>query len=72
MRTLPYQQAFERIRSEFLEMPGMRLTPAQVERLSGLDRATCTCVLEDLVRAKFLFVGPDKTYARLLGTGWRN
>jgi DNA-binding IclR family transcriptional regulator len=64
MKTLPYQQAFDRIRGEYLEMPGMRLTPAQVERLSGLDRATCTRVLEDLVRAKFLDVGPDKSYAR--------
>ena len=34
MNTLPYQEAFERIRAEFLEMPGMRLTPEQVEQLS--------------------------------------
>jgi hypothetical protein len=46
----------------------MRLTPAQVERLSGLDRTTCRCVLEDLVRAKFLYVGPHNTYARVIGT----
>jgi hypothetical protein len=31
----PYEQAFNRIRAEFMEMPGMRLTPEQVERLSG-------------------------------------
>ena len=66
MKTLPYHQAFERIRGEYLEMPGMRLTPAQVERLSGLDRATCTRVLDDLVQAKFLYVGPDKSYARCI------
>jgi hypothetical protein len=33
MNKLPYQQVFERIRAEFTEMPGMRLTPQQVERL---------------------------------------
>jgi hypothetical protein len=35
-------------------MPGMRLTAEQVERLSGVDRAVCQDVLEDLVRARFL------------------
>jgi hypothetical protein len=47
-------RAFERIHAEFSEMPGMRLTPEQVERLSGVDRAVCQGVLDDLVRAKFL------------------
>jgi hypothetical protein len=54
MNPLGYREAFERIRAEFSEMPGMRLTPEQVERLSGVDRAVCQCVLDDLVRAKFL------------------
>ena len=31
----------ERIRSEYLEMSGLRLTDAQVERLCGVDRTTC-------------------------------
>ncbi len=64
MDTLPYQRAFDRIRAEYLEMPGMRLTPVQVERLSGVDRSVCGIVLDDLVRAKFLWVGPDGSYAR--------
>jgi len=29
-----------RIRSEFLEMPGLRLTPAQAARLWGMERQT--------------------------------
>jgi hypothetical protein len=65
MNTLPYREAFERIRAEFLEMPGMRLTPEQVERLSGVDRAICKCVLDDLVRAKFLGALPNGSYGRL-------
>ena len=64
MLTTPYQQAFERIRAKYQEMPGMRLTLEQVQRLSGVDRAVCERVLEDLVRAKFLSPGPDGGYAR--------
>jgi hypothetical protein len=64
MNPLPYEQAFERIRAEYLEMPGMRLTPDQVRRLSGIDSAVCKVVLDDLVRAKFLRRGPDGSYAR--------
>jgi hypothetical protein len=64
MNPLPYREAFERIRAEFLEMPGMHLTPEQVERLSGVDRAVCKCVLDDLVRAKFLGVLPNGSYGR--------
>jgi hypothetical protein len=45
MNILPYEQAFERIRAEFMEMPRMRLTPEQVERLSGVDSAICKSVL---------------------------
>jgi hypothetical protein len=69
MSTLPYQEAFERIRGEFLEMPGMRLTPEQVERLSGVDRVVCKHVLDDLVRTKFLGALPNGSYGRLSDTG---
>jgi hypothetical protein len=63
----PYEQAFNRIRAEFMEMPGMRLTPEQVERLSGVVKSVCRLVLDDLVRAGFLSVGVDGTYARSTG-----
>jgi hypothetical protein len=62
--TSSYRQAFDRIRAEYLEMPGMRLTVEQVHRLSGVDIEICTAVLEDLVRAKFLQAGADRTYLR--------
>jgi hypothetical protein len=64
MNDLPYRQAFERIRAEYLEMPGMRLTAAQVQRLSGVDISICALVLQELVRAQFLQMGPDGSYAR--------
>ena len=43
-----------RVREEFLEMPGLRLTPAQATRLWGLERDTCHAVIERLVAAEFL------------------
>jgi hypothetical protein len=60
-----YQQAYDRIRAEYVEMPGMRLTPQQVQRLSGFDNEVCTGVLDGLVLAKFLCVGRDGRYSRL-------
>ena len=64
MTDLLYRQAFDRIRAEYLEMPGMRLTAAQVQRLSGVHLAICALVLEDLVHAQFLHKGPDGSYVR--------
>ncbi len=43
-----------RVREEFLEMPGLRLTPAQATRLWGLEDATCRVVIERLVASDFL------------------
>jgi hypothetical protein len=64
MNDFPYRQAFDRIRAEYLEMPGMRLTAAQVQRLSGVHISICVLVLEDLVRTHFLHKGLDGSYAR--------
>jgi hypothetical protein len=43
-----------RVRSEFLEMPGLRLTMWQAQRLWGIDRPTCEAVIEELTEAHFL------------------
>lgn len=44
----------ERVRSEFIEMPGLRLTPAQAARLWGMDEVLCQNVISALVRSAFL------------------
>ncbi len=43
-----------RIREEFREMPGLRLTPAQATRLWGLEQETCTAVIDRLVATAYL------------------
>jgi hypothetical protein len=55
----------KRIRAEYLEMPGLRLTVEQARRLCGIDETMCRTVLNALVDAGFLRVNPDGTYARL-------
>lgn len=64
MQRRPYQQAFDRLRAEYSDMPGVRLTLEQVERLCGVDRSICQDVLEDLRRAGFLGLHSDGRYAR--------
>ena len=54
----------QRIEAEFLEMPGLRLTAAQAQRLWGLDREACDALLEALVESKFLFRTRDGAFAR--------
>ena len=50
---------------EYLEMPGLRLTPAQARRLWGLDPASCEKLLTALVEAKFLFQTRDGAFMRV-------
>ena len=54
-------EVLQRIQGEFVEMPGLRLTPAQAQRLWGLERDVCDALLGALVDAKFL----------VADSGWR-
>jgi hypothetical protein len=63
MRTI--QEVMNRLRAEYLEMPGLLLTPSQVERLCGIERTICRLVLDELVNEKFLCTKSDGRYARL-------
>jgi hypothetical protein len=60
------EQILNRIRSEFLEMPGLRLTRPQAQRLWAMDEQTCREVLDSLTDARFLQRGDDGAYARLV------
>jgi hypothetical protein len=57
-------QLVQRIRAEYLEMPGLTLRPEQVQRLCGVERALCESVLEALVESGFLSRRADGAYAR--------
>jgi len=44
----------DRIRGEFTEMPGLRLTAPQARRFFGVDEETCTRILDALITERFL------------------
>ena len=54
----------DRVRSEFIEMPGMELTMSQASRLWNLGADDCRHVLDSLVDAGFLRWTPRRTVMR--------
>jgi hypothetical protein len=58
------EDVLNRLRVEYLEMPGLRLTAAQGQRLRGIERKMCQSVLDALVDVRFLSVKSDGTYTR--------
>ncbi|MBI2834909.1 MAG: hypothetical protein HYX76_10850 [Acidobacteria bacterium] len=61
---LVQKQLLERIRGEFLEMPGLRLTSRQAQRLWGLDRFSCERALKALLDSRFLTRTRDGSFIR--------
>ena len=57
----------DRVREEFKEMPGLRLTPAQATRLWGLEQERCREVIDALVAAAFLRWTPAGAITRAEG-----
>jgi hypothetical protein len=57
-------ELLRKARGEFLEMPGLRLTFQQAQRLWSLDASTCKCLLETLVDMGFLVLRDDRQYGR--------
>lgn len=54
----------ERVRGEYLEMPGLSLTRPQMLRLWHLDSSVCDAVVETLIASHFLRHRPDHKYVR--------
>ena len=46
----------------FLEMPGLRLTPAQARRLWGFDEQTFTTVLNQLIELRLIELDANGRY----------
>jgi hypothetical protein len=54
----------QRVRGEFLEMPGLRLTAAQAQRLWNLDALVCESLLNAMVDARFLVRTADGAFTQ--------
>jgi hypothetical protein len=61
----------DRIRAEYQEMPGLRLTGEQVSRLCGVERSACEILLDALVDSHYLERTRDGRYARPADTSSR-
>jgi DNA-binding IclR family transcriptional regulator len=57
-----------RIRAEYSEMPGLKLTAAQAQRLLGVERESCDRCLASLVTAGFLARTRDGAFVRRDGS----
>ena len=53
-RAMELHPLLDRVRSEFMEMPGLQLTVPQASRLWGLDLSASRLVIDTLVEASFL------------------
>jgi len=53
LQTRP-ENLLRRIQGEYLEMPGLRLTPIQAQRLWGLTTHECESLLHVLLDSNFL------------------
>ena len=61
----PNAQLLDRIRGEYLDMPGLTLTLPQAQRLWHLRGRECEELLGALIAAKFLCRKSDGRYARV-------
>jgi len=59
------EQVLQRICAECLEMPGLRLSRKQAQRLWGLEEEACGQILEFLLKTAFLKLAARDTYGRV-------
>jgi hypothetical protein len=55
MPPAPFDSLVARVRGEYSEMPGLRLTVSQACRLWHVDVSTCEMLFEALLREGFLY-----------------
>lgn len=61
-QVLDFVRLLEIVRGEFLEMPGLRLTKKQAQRLWAIDADTCDALLGTLEASHFLRHTRDGEY----------
>jgi hypothetical protein len=68
MKTSNANDCLARIESEYLEMPGLKLTARQASRFWHLDPEASRVMLDRLVDARVLLRTPDGHYVLLAGS----
>jgi hypothetical protein len=62
---MDFHRLVQRVRNEFIEMPGLQLTLPQAARLWGLDHEASRLVIDALVEGEFLRWTPRGTVIRV-------
>ena len=63
-RTKTIRDVLLRVQGEYRDMPGLKLTEAQVQRLLGIDCDTCAVILSTLIERRFLRRTKNGLYVR--------
>jgi DNA-binding IclR family transcriptional regulator len=58
------EEAVQKLKGVFLEIPGTQLSLVDASRLSGLERNTCRMILEALEDVRFLRREPNGLFVR--------
>jgi hypothetical protein len=58
----PHRKLVQRVREEFEEFPGLRLTVEEAARFLAIDELTCRVVLTELALAGVLARGVDDRF----------
>jgi hypothetical protein len=58
------RDVLQRVQGEYRDMPGLKLTEAQAQRLLGIDCDTCAVVLTTLIERRFLRRTANGLYVR--------
>ena len=61
------EEAVQKLKDVFLEIPGTQLSLVDASRLSGLERNTCRMILEALEDVRFLRRAPNGLFVRREG-----
>jgi hypothetical protein len=60
---IPTAALVNRIKAEYMELPGLQLTSWQAQRLWGLDQVQCDAILQVLLETAFLRKTKTGAYA---------
>ena len=60
------RETLARIRTEYLDLPGLTLTPRQVQRLCSVHPKVCDAALAELVAMTFLTKTKDGSFQRVI------
>src|SRR6202035_1208275 len=63
-RSVPLATLLQRVREQYREMPGLKLTKPQATRLFGVAPSVCAAMLRALVMENFLSRAADGLFVR--------